>query len=89
MSFSELRTELERIEREHNNEFESFRIAPNEEYDYGDDHPRQVFYVEGLRWETDEEYTTRMETSAKNEAAREQREREQLEYLLKKFGKNG
>ena len=86
MSFSDLRTEMELIESEHKDDFESFRIEPQDEYDYGDEHPHTVFYVEGLRWETDEEYDDRIAAAARIEAEREALRRAQYEKLAKEFG---
>lgn len=85
MSFEDLRREMDQIEADHGSEFEKFRIEPQDEYEYGDNQSYQVFYVEGLRWETDEEYNARMGEAARIIAAREERERKQYEALAKKF----
>jgi len=86
MSFEELRREMTQIEEDHGGDFDEFRIEPREEYDWGDEHPRKVYYVEGLREETDEEYEARIKEFERAEAAMLERRREQFEALQKEFG---
>lgn len=86
INFSDLRSEMDRIEATYGQEFEAFRIEPENEYGYGDAHPHQVYYVEGLRWETDEEYQTRLTKAQDLEKARLEQRRKEYERLAKEFG---
>jgi len=89
MSFEDMRREMDRIEAEHGDEFEAFRFEPQDEYDYGNEHPRRVYYVEGLRWETDEEYDARLAQAAEVEARNATCRRQQYEQLRKEFEEKG
>lgn len=85
MTFSEIRDEMQRIEQEYGDQFTEFKIEVDTDYDVVGDQIVTTFVL-GLREETDEEYKARLDQEMQVIQAREQRERQLLEQLKKKYG---
>jgi hypothetical protein len=85
MGFEDLRREMDEIQAEFGAEFERFKIETDTEHQY--DGEIIVTRVYGFRAETDAEYQARLDADAAHVAARKQREREEFDRLVKKFGK--
>jgi hypothetical protein len=86
VSFEDLRSRLDYIEREYGDTHSKFRGEEDIDYGYPGESDTTHYYVYGWRLETDKEFDARCATQVKHETQIADRERAEYERLAKKFG---